>query len=94
MSTLENQSMTAVAFKTPLTDAENNNLKKRLSEVIAHNIKVIRNSKRMTQQEVAEKAGLHLTYLGHLEAGKYHPSTFVLWKIAKVLGVEIDKFTN
>lgn len=92
MSTLENHFIMAVTFKTPLTNAENNTLKRRLSEAIAHNLKTIRNSKGMTQQEVAERAGLHLTYLGHLEAGKYHPSTFVLWKIAKVLGVEIDKF--
>ena len=61
---------------------------------IAKNLKEIRNSKGVTQQEVAEKAGLHLTYLGHLEAGKYHPSTFVLWKIAKVLRVRMDSFTT
>ena len=79
--------MKSLAFKTPLTDSENGVLKNKLSERIASNLKKSRNNKGMTQQEVAEKAGLHLTYLGHLEAGKYHPSTFVLWKIAKVLGV-------
>ena len=85
--------MKSLSFKTPLTNKENKVLKKRLSERIAENLKKTRNSKGMTQQEVAEKAGLHLTYLGHLEAGKYHPSTFVLWKIASVLGVGLDILT-
>jgi transcriptional regulator with XRE-family HTH domain len=85
--------MKSLAFKTPLTDSGNEVLKNKLSARISNNLKRARNNKGMTQQEVAEKAGLHLTYLGHLEAGKYHPSTFVLWKIAKVLGVGLDNLT-
>lgn len=86
--------MKSLAFKTPLTDTENEALKKKLSDRITDNLKKTRTSQKLTQQEVAEKAGLHLTYLGHLEAGKYHPSTFVLWKIAKVLGVSLDFLTG
>jgi transcriptional regulator with XRE-family HTH domain len=48
----------------------------------------------MTQQELAEKAGLHLTYVGHLELGKYHPTVFVMWKIAKALDVSMNELTN
>ena len=43
---------------------------------------------------LADKAGLHLTYIGHLEAGKYHPSVFVLWKIASVLNTPLDEFVK
>lgn len=86
--------MTNVVFKTPLTPTENKSLKKKLSVVIAENLKKHREMKKMTQQEVAEKAYLHLTYINHLEAGKYHPSTFTLWKIAKVLGIKIDSLTD
>lgn len=86
--------MNTVTFKTPLTIAENKALKKKLSLAIAENLKKYRTAKKMTQQEVAEKADLHLTYLGHLEAAKYHPSTFTLWKIAKVLGIKIDSLTS
>lgn len=85
--------MKTLTFKTPLTSNENKTLKLKLSNKISENIKRVRNDKRLTQQEVAEKAGLHLTYLGHLEAGKYHPSTFVLWKISKVLGIGLDVLT-
>ncbi len=48
----------------------------------------------MTQQELAERAGLYLTYVGHLEAGKYHPTVFVVWKVAKALGVGLDELIN
>lgn len=86
--------MTKVPFKIPLTPAENKSLKKKLSLNIAENIRKYREMKKMTQQEVAEKAGLHLTYLNHLEAGKYHPSTFTLWKISNVLKISIDSLTS
>lgn len=86
--------MKSITFATPLTPNENKSLKDKLSVKIANNIKQIRIDRNMTQQEVSEKAGLHLTYLGHLEVGKYHPSTFVLWKIAKVLQVSVDTIIN
>lgn len=86
--------MKQLVFKTPTTNKENELLKKKLSTRIATNLKKTRATKGMTQQDVAEKAGLHLTYLGHLEAGKYHPSTFVLWKIAKVLKTSLDSLVS
>jgi transcriptional regulator with XRE-family HTH domain len=47
-----------------------------------------------SQQELAEKAGLHLTYVGHLELGKYHPTVFVMWKISKALGVSMNELCD
>ncbi len=46
------------------------------------------------KQELAEKAGLHLTYVGHLELGKYHPTVFVMWKISKALGVSMNELMS
>jgi len=48
----------------------------------------------MSQQELAEKTGLHLTYIGHLELGKYHPTLFVTWKISKALNVRVDELVS
>jgi len=48
----------------------------------------------MTQQELAEKAGLHLIYVGHLELGKYHPTVFVMWKSSKALGVSMNELCD
>jgi transcriptional regulator with XRE-family HTH domain len=73
-----------------LSAEENKKLKTEFSKRLANRIREVRKSKKKTQQEVAEKAGLHLTYLGHLELGKYHPTAFVIWKVAKALEVPIE----
>ncbi|MBT3249834.1 MAG: helix-turn-helix transcriptional regulator [Candidatus Pacebacteria bacterium] len=82
--------MNQLVFKVPLTKSDNSKLKDRLSKKISYNLRKFRQNRDLTQQELSDKAGLHLTYVGHLEAGKYHPSTYVLWKIANVLKVSLD----
>jgi len=54
-----------LTFKTPLSEGQNKKLREDFTKVLS-------------QQELAEKAGLHLTYVGHLELGKYHPTVFVM----------------
>ena len=81
-------------FKTPITKEENEQLKSKISIHVGKKIKEIRKNKGLTQQELSEKAGLHLTYVGHLETGTYHPSVFVLWKIANVLDALLDDFVK
>ena len=81
-------------FKVPTDAGDNKKLKDEFTKHLSQRLKEVRISKKMTQQELAEKAGLHLTYVGHLELGKYHPTVFVIWKIAKALGVSPDKLIN
>lgn len=94
MNTLENLSMSSLQFKTPKDDNENRKLRREFTKQLSEKLKEVRKSKKMTQQELAEKAGLHLTYVGHLELGKYHPTVYVMWKIAKALGVSMNELTN
>lgn len=93
MITLENQVMSSLQFKTPRDENENRKLRKEFTKQLSERLKETRKSKKMTQQELAEKAGLHLTYVGHLELGKYHPTVFVMWKIAKALGVSMNELS-
>ncbi|HCB23324.1 hypothetical protein A3B42_03535 [Candidatus Daviesbacteria bacterium RIFCSPLOWO2_01_FULL_38_10] len=86
--------MSTLQFKTPKDENENKKLRKEFTGLLSERLKEVRKNKRMTQQELAEKAGLHLTYVGHLELGKYHPTVFVMWKIAKALGVSMSELTN
>ena len=54
------------------------------------NLKEIRNSKLMTQKEVAEKLNItQATYSGY-ESGKYQPSIDILIAISKLFKVSID----
>ena len=59
---------------------------------VAKRIKKWRVKRNVSQEELAHRAGLYRTYVGHLENARYSPSAYVLYKIAKVLKVEISKF--
>lgn len=83
-----------LSFHTPLTERENKKLRREFTKRLSERLREVRKSKKLTQQELAEKAGLHLTYIGHLELGKYHPTVFVMWKIAKALEVSMNELTN
>jgi transcriptional regulator with XRE-family HTH domain len=54
---------------------------------IAKKIKVLRESKNMSQEELADRAKLYRTYIGHIENARYSPSAYVLYKIADALGI-------
>ena len=86
--------MNTLNFSTPIDEIQNRKLRKEYTVLLSAKLKELRKESKLTQQELADKAGLHLTYIGHLELGKYHPTVFVMWKIAKVLGVSIDKLTD
>jgi len=94
MSTHDNKYVSNLAFKTPLDENQNRKLRKEFTGILSTRLRDIRKSKKLTQQELAEKAGLHLTYVGHLELGKYHPTVFVMWKISKALGVSMNELTD
>lgn len=44
----------------------------------------------MSQEKLADHAGLYRTYVGHLENARYSPSAYILYRIAKVLRVGIQ----
>jgi len=54
-------------------------------------IKKARDSKGLTQQQVTEKAGFYRTYLGLIENGKYSPSVFTVWRIAKAMDMKLSE---
>ena len=53
-------------------------------------IKKIRESQNLTQQNLADKVGLHLTYIGNIEIGAKRPSLETLFRIAEELGVKVS----
>lgn len=57
-------------------------------------IKEARTAKGMTQDSLAEKAGLFRTYVGFIENGAYSPSVYTVWKIAKALDIKLSSLLN
>jgi transcriptional regulator with XRE-family HTH domain len=59
-----------------------------LKEIMAMNLRRKRHDQHMTQEELAERAGLSTRYVGAIERGDVSASVTVLGKIAEALGVE------
>ncbi|WP_202331018.1 helix-turn-helix domain-containing protein [Mesorhizobium sp. L-8-3] len=59
-----------------------------LKEVMAVNLRRIRHDKSMTQEELADRAGLSARYIGAIERANKSASVTVLGRIAEALGVD------
>ena len=58
-----------------------------------HPIKVYRNYRQLTQQELADRIGKSKPYIAKLEAGERTGTIDVLARIAEVLEVDLDQLT-
>jgi len=59
-----------------------------LYKKLGKNIKNIRKEKELTQEELSEKVGVSLEFIGRIEIATSKPSLDTLFKIAKALDVE------
>jgi transcriptional regulator with XRE-family HTH domain len=59
-----------------------------LKEVMAINMRRLRHDRKLTQEDLAERAGLSMRYVGSIERGAVSASVSVLGKVAEALGVD------
>ena len=59
--------------------------------LIRANLRKYRKERRISQEELADEAGLHRTYISGVERGVRNPSVLVLEKIAKPLKIPVWK---
>ena len=57
-------------------------------KLLGHNIKKAREKAKKTQEELAQVAGIHVSYLSRIERGVVNPSIEVLESIAKSLKIK------
>jgi transcriptional regulator with XRE-family HTH domain len=55
--------------------------------IVGANVRRLRQTQELSQEQLAFDAGIHLTYLGGIERGRRNPSLLVLARIAKALSV-------
>jgi transcriptional regulator with XRE-family HTH domain len=60
-----------------------------IKSTLGSNIKLIRNLRRYSQEILAEKADISITFLSNIERGLKYPKPAVLSQIAEGLGVEV-----
>lgn len=65
-----------------------------LKEVMAINLRRLRHAKGMTQEELAERAGLSARYIGAIERADVSASVTVLGQVAEALDVEATELVR
>jgi transcriptional regulator with XRE-family HTH domain len=50
-------------------------------------VRVIRTSLGLSQENLADRAGVHRTYIGGIERGERNPTLMMIHRLAKALGV-------
>ena len=58
-----------------------------IREKFGHHLRKIRETQGLTQEELADRAGMHFTYIGQIERGLRNPSLVNLSKLAKALKI-------
>ncbi|NYF24802.1 helix-turn-helix domain-containing protein [Sporosarcina sp. JAI121] len=62
--------------------------------VLAKNLKVFRENKKLTLEKVAELTGVSKTMIGQIERGESTPTITTLWKIANGLKISFTSLIN
>ena len=61
-------------------------------EIVARNLRLHRNARNLSQEELAHQAGLYRNYIGMIEREKNSPTIDTLEKLAKVLKIDPMEF--
>jgi len=55
--------------------------------IMGANVRRLRADRGLTQESLSDNAGIHVTYLRGIEAGRRNPSLLVIGRLAKALSV-------
>ena len=64
---------------------------KKYLERLAERVRFLREEQDISQEKLAERAGLHRTYIGMVERLERNPSLICIHKIANGLGVDVKE---
>jgi len=70
-----------------VADANNMEVKR----LIGLRIRAVRNSKNLTQEQLAERTGITPQFLGNIERGKENPTLNTFISLSEALGVELGE---
>ncbi len=72
-----------------ITSEDDEELRVIMIKAFAENIRGVRLRKKLTQEHVAERAGINPKYLGEIERGLKSPTAVVVSKLSEALGVPV-----
>lgn len=59
-----------------------------LKDAVATNLRRLRHAQRLSQEDLADRAGVSVKYLGMIERGQHSPTVTVLGRLADGLGID------
>lgn len=65
-----------------------------LRQVVARNVRRLRGTRGLSQEALADAAGVHVTYLSGIENGRRNATLSVLERLAKSLGVSESELVS
>ena len=65
--------------------------KEKLMEIVGNNLRTYRTLRHMTQEELAEKVGVSISFCANIERGKKGVSMFVLRDFADALDITVNQ---
>jgi XRE family transcriptional regulator, regulator of sulfur utilization len=65
-----------------------------LAQRLGWRIRLLRAERDWSQEDLAERAGLHRNYIGHVERGELNISVVQLTKIAQAFGVRVGMLVD
>lgn len=66
--------------------------KQKFAAHIGKRLRQVRTTKGISQEQLSERAGYYRTYVGHIENGQHSPSLHTIWRLSKVLDVDLGDF--
>jgi len=59
-------------------------------ELFGRRVRAVRKAAKLTQEQIAEKAGVTPNFLGYIERGKKQPSLNLVFALARALNVPVE----
>jgi transcriptional regulator with XRE-family HTH domain len=61
---------------------------------LGRNVRRLREAKGWSQEDYADRAGIHRTYVSDIERGRRNPTVTVVEKLAKPLEIEAERLLD
>lgn len=65
--------------------------KQKFGAYVGKRLRQVREKTGISQEQLSERAGYYRTYVGHIENGKHSPSVHTMWRLAKVMKVDLGE---
>ncbi len=65
--------------------------KQKFAKHIGKRLREVREKTGISQEQLSESAGYYRTYVGHIENGKHSPSVHTMWRLAKVMKIDLGE---